>query len=181
MRRIAVLAAVSAVMAIAAPATAGKGDHYTAHLTELNDSGVVGQAVLRMGDGMLDVNMTVTSLDEGVTHIQHIHGKAEAEAECPTIARDTNSDGFIDVGEGAPDYGPVLLNLAPFPTPNNGGVTKTKATYTRVNSGESVASLAPLDSRVIVVHGLDINGNGVLDSGFEAAMPVACGEIMSQG
>ncbi len=42
-----------------------------------------------------------------MTHLQHIH----AAAECPTAAQDVNGDGFIDVLEGIPSYGAILIPL----------------------------------------------------------------------
>lgn len=182
MRRIVIAAAAGlALLAVVPVASADGPDVYTAHLTELNDSGVVGQAVLTMGGGGLEVNLTVAGTERELLHVQHIHGLAEAQAECPTIARDVNRDGFVDVGEGLPDYGPVLLSLRPFPTANPGGVVKTRETYTTVDSGAPVSSLMPLESRVVVIHGLDVNGNGRYDGGFETAMPVACGHIVPRG
>ncbi len=183
MRRITLGVAALVVMALAIPAGAGKADHFTAHLTELNGSGVNGQAVLWATDDALMVNLTVNGLDKGLVHMQHIHGKADGTAECPTIARDTDGDGLISVGEGAPDYGPVLLSLlrdGVFPTPHNGGVNKTMETYTSTNSGGVISDLAPLDSRVIVIHGLDLDGSGGYESGLEFALPVACGVIVAQ-
>lgn len=183
MRRITLGVAVLVAMALAIPAGAGKADHFTAHLTELNDSGVTGQAVLWMTDDALTVNLTVNGLDGGLVHMQHIHGKAQGEAECPTIARDIDGDGLISVSEGGPDYGPVLLSLlrdGVFPTPNPGGVNKTKATYTSTNAGGDITDLGPLDSRVIVVHGLDLDGSGAYEPGLEFALPVACGVIVAQ-
>lgn len=40
-------------------------------------------------------------------HAQHVH----AGAACPTLEADTNGDGFIDVVEGVPTYGPILIPL----------------------------------------------------------------------
>lgn len=40
-------------------------------------------------------------------HPQHIH----TATECPTMAADVNNDGFVDVIEGVPTYGPILVPL----------------------------------------------------------------------
>jgi hypothetical protein len=183
MRKITLGVAALVVMALAIPAAAGKADHFTAHLTELNGSGVTGQAVLWAADDALTVNLTVNGLDRGLVHMQHIHGKTQGAAECPTIDRDTDGDGLISVAEGGPDYGPVLLSLlrdGVFPTPNNGGVAKTMETYSATNAGGSVTDLGPLDSRVIVIHGLDLDDSGAYEPGLEFALPVACGVIVAQ-
>jgi hypothetical protein len=187
MRKITLGVAALVVMAMAIPAGAGKADHFTADLDELNNSGVNGHAVLwQMGD-TLRVNMTVNGLDPDLGHVQHIHGKAEGAAECPTLALDSNGDGFVELSEGVPAYGPVILQLvqdpttapspANFPAPNRGGVTQTRVTY----GGDGLSDrLGTLDDRVIVVHGLDVNDNGAYDGPFELAMPVACGVIVAQ-
>ncbi len=187
MRRMTLGVVVLVAMALAVPAGAGKADHFTADLNELNNSGANGHAVLwEMGD-TLRVNMTVNGLDPDLPHLQHIHGKAEGAAECPTLALDSNGDGFVELGEGVPAYGPVLLQLVQdptaavspsnFPAPNRGGVTQTRVTY----GGDGLSdALGDLEDRVIVVHGLDVNDNGGYDGAFELAMPVACGVIVAQ-
>jgi hypothetical protein len=195
MKRLVLMATVIAMVGIAAmPASADAGktrDRYVVNLHPLNDSGVIGRAVVRMRDGEVRVSLIVRHLDSGLVHVQHIHGVADTNATCPTPDRDVNGDGFVDVGEGAVDYGPVLLSLwsdpsaAPgisnFPVANMAGITRTRATYTATDAGEPVSALTPLESRTIVIHGLDINGNGVYDDGFETAMPVACGELIKRG
>lgn len=182
MRRTSMMVAAGLALFLSVPVAAADGPAvHTAHLTELNASGVVGQAVLTMDGSGLEVNLTVAGTERNLLHVQHIHGLAQAMAECPTLARDVNRDGFVDVAEGLPDYGPVLLSLRPFPTANPGGVVKTHETYTTVDSGAPVSALMPLESRVMVIHGLDVNGNGRYDGGFETAMPVACGHIEPRG
>jgi hypothetical protein len=178
MRKITLGVAALVVMAMAIPAGAGKADHFTADLNELNDSGVNGHAVLwQMGD-TLRVNMTVNGLDPDLGHAQHIHGLAEGIAECPTMDL-AGDDGFLSLAEGLPSYGPPVLFLrdgADFPAPNPGGVTTTRVTY----ATEGLAgALGELDTRVIVIHGLDIDGNAVYE-GIEGPLPVACGVIVAQ-
>jgi hypothetical protein len=177
MRKITLGVAALVVMALAIPAGAGNADHFTADLNELNDSGVNGHAVLWQMDDTLRVNMTVNGLDPDLGHAQHIHGLDVGSAECPTEVLDGNGDGFVDLGEGLPAYGRVKLFLRDgenFPAPNPGGVTTTRVTY----ATEGLA-LGELDTRVIVIHGLDIDGNGVYE-GIEGALPVACGVIDAQ-
>jgi hypothetical protein len=134
----------------------------------------------------------------------HIHGRAQAAAECPGAGRDANADGLVDTLEGLVDYGPILvsfttsgatggnllpdgLDLSRFPVANRAGLV----TYSRTFSiPMSVAER--LGQLHIVVHGADLNGNGTYDGvasslsavvgatvPLEAELPVACGPIQS--
>ena len=79
---------------------------------ELNDSGIAGRVtVLEKGDH-LRVNLNATGLEPGRLHMQHIHGfGAGGDATCPDMLLDANMDGVLDIGEGAPAYGPVAVTL----------------------------------------------------------------------
>jgi hypothetical protein len=141
--------------------------HYTAPLSSLNDSGVSGVAHLTLDGDQLTVSIQADGFEANRVHPQHIHGFTEnkANATCPTEEADANGDGVIDLGEGLPDYGPVLLSLQEFPTAPTGSVD-FEATYT-----VDARDLGPLQNRAIVLHGLTVNGE------YVPSLPIACGQI----
>jgi hypothetical protein len=177
---------------------------YRADLTTLNDSGVTGTANLTLDEalGQLTVRITASGLEADLPHPQHIHGRVDdagnaLDSTTPTPERDTDDDGFVELAEGLPDYGPVLLPLtAPpggavedFPTASDGTIDFTQ-TYDLGDSatfaeGFGVDQLLPLDLREIVLHGMTVSGNagagtdGEVDGtpGYKPVLPVAAGEI----
>ena len=100
---------------------------YEADLMPLNDSGVTGTARFTIEDDRVFVaDIDARNLAPEMMHAQHIH----FAAECPTTMQDANSDGFVDVLEGVPSYGPILVALddsltvylpGTFPTANANG------------------------------------------------------------
>lgn len=158
---------------------------FMANLQPLNNSGVSGTATITVDANVLTVEVKASGLEPNLPHPQHIHGfmADNRNSTCPTPADDTNGDGFVDLVEGLPSYGPVLLDLYlpidEFPVADAEG----NIHYTRTfNLGETefeeegkvidYKDLKPLQNRVIVLHGLTVNGT------YVATMPVACGQIM---
>jgi len=166
----------AAALAVAAPATAAPpadkpvsaksqgAEVSQVQLTELNDSGVTGKAVLVLKDGTLRVNLQARNLVPGMLHPQHIHGLAgSTNGTCPPPSA-AGDDGVLTLEDGLPFYGPVLQPLTPFPMADSG-----KISYTETFSVEG--DFADLSDEVIVVHG------GYVDGDYVATLPVACGEI----
>ncbi len=171
--------------------------------TALNNSGVSGSAMLTLNDDnpsmpTLRIQITATNLTPDLPHPQHIHGNftvaptmgmngpffsgeggTATDSFVPTIATDTDGDGFIEVAEGQATYGPVLINLtnpqtasppdgtapinnpalivATFPTAPAGMETfDTLYTFDLTNQDQrrQYNNLMPLDFREIVIHGL---------------------------
>ena len=174
---------------------------YEATLGSLNNSGVSGTANLSLDGDLLSVSIRATGLTPGQPHVQHIHGRFDdagnpIDSVTPTLADDTDGDGFVEVAEGSRSYGPIILNLdsppgsGQFPTAP-GGVINFTQTYNLANSpsfvaGFTRADLLPLDLREIVLHGLLLTpqtglgfGPGEANGtpGYKAALPVASGEI----
>ncbi|MBC5772612.1 hypothetical protein H8S95_00925 [Pontibacter sp. KCTC 32443] len=139
---------------------------YTANIMSLNDSGVNGTATLTLEGNQLTVHIMATGLEPGMVHPQHMHGFTDdnRNAVCPPMSADTDGDGLVELGEGVPFYGPVLLDLAPFPTAPDGSVNYTQ-TFT-VSAG-----ILPLQNNVIVLHGMTVDGE------YWPTLPVACGAI----
>jgi hypothetical protein len=140
---------------------------YKATLSALNNSGVMGVAQLTLNGNMLTVKIDATGLEALKSHPQHIHGFMEnnKNSTCPTMAADTNADGIVDLVEGLPSYGPVLLTLAPTPVADANGEVHYMQTFT------ISPSLLPLQNRAIVLHGLTVNGE------YMPTVPVACGQV----
>ena len=198
-----ITAALSVALASAAFAQGGgKHNHqratFEAALAPLNGSGATGTATLDLKGNKLSTDIASEGLAENLPHAQHIHGRAQAESECPTIAADQDGDGLVNTAEGLPAYGPILVSLTTsgdtspasglavdrFPVADAGGsldYSRSFAVRGRVG--------ANLDDLHIVQHGVDLNNNGVYD--FEAAgaseldpdlpqeatIPASCGKI----
>lgn len=109
-----------ALLALASPLVLGACDDdvdvvapddvetYAAVLTSMNNSGVAGTVELSIANGQtFHAGVDATGLAPDMVHPQHVHF---AEA-CPTLAADANGDGFVDVVEGVPTYGGILIPL----------------------------------------------------------------------
>ncbi len=183
-------------------AAAAQAASFKADVGTLNNSGVTGTVLLDLSDDekTLTVTTTATGLEPNQTHVQHIHGLfsggAVADSMTPTLANDLDGDGFIELAEGLPAYGPIILPLASIITPD--GNTSVTTTYDLTDPSIfgknpatglafTAADLMPLTFREIVIHGLsvpagvgagtpnEIDGTG----GYIAVLPVASGEIVA--
>ena len=147
---------------------------YFADYEPLNNSGVDGAAILavdfgRRGtaeDDRLTVYNSATGLDEGL-HIQHIHGfETGQDAVTPDHKDDADKDGFVELLEGVPDYGGILLNLddedGNFPvTSGRDGSFVFKETYHLAgddephgsHAGDAITTFRNLDLNHLVIHG----------------------------
>jgi hypothetical protein len=141
---------------------------FTVDLDAMNNSGVQGTArvIADYDAGLLTVMIMATGLEPNALHPQHIHGFIEntRKGRCPTMAADVNGDNLVDLGEGLPFYGPILLSLEPFPTAPDG----------TINFVETYAldkSMKALQNRVIVLHGMTVGG------AYWPTLPVACGTL----
>ncbi|NBC16598.1 MAG: hypothetical protein GVY18_04680 [Bacteroidetes bacterium] len=66
-----------------------------------------GNAAFTIAGNVFIANVQMDGVAPGITHVQHIH----AADACPTPEADVNGDGYVDVLEGAPTYGPILIPL----------------------------------------------------------------------
>ena len=153
-------------------------DYYTVDFGELNNSGVMGTALLALEGNELTVTIDASGLEPNQLHPQHIHGfvDSNANASCPPMSADDDGDGLVELGEGLPFYGPVLLPLTPFPTADANGEIHYMETFTL--TAEEADQLKPMQNNAIVLHGMTVNGN------YVATLPVACGQVsksQSQG
>lgn len=179
---------------------------FTSDLKPLNGSGVTGTANLTLNKNELTVRIDATGLEPDQTHPQHIHGLVGTNGHpqvslAPTETNDADGDGFIELAEGLPAYGPVLLPLTSPPggatadfSTAPGGVINFQQVYQLPDLGIyadefSVAELLPLTWREIVLHGMTVDGtagagtpgevNGT--AGYKATLPVAAGLITVVG
>ena len=158
-------------------------------------SNVTGVARLSLTRDLLFARISASGLS-ALPHAMHIHGKNNPEvAFCPGADRrdDLVDDGLIETVEGLDDYGPVqvsftttgdtsaasVLALDRFPVASSDG----RLTYIRVLRIPAEVA-ANLDDKHIVIHGVDLDGNGAyngrttaLGAPLEGDLPVACGEI----
>ena len=66
-----------------------------------------GKAYFTIKNGQFTAMVSAMGLEPNMIHPQHIH----AAATCPSSSADVNGDGFVDVIEGVPFYGPILIPL----------------------------------------------------------------------
>jgi Cu/Zn superoxide dismutase len=180
------------------PETEHVQKNYYATLRTLNDhvpgNKTFGQAKLTISNGMLAVEIDVEGSPADIVHIQHIH----EDDQCPTAAADTNNDGYIDVAEGLPSYGPIMLNLDGDLTSNESGqegfpvADRTGSFFysqsahlneIQANLGGALQGPLDLTERTIVIHGVAQNTNlpqtvqSIGDLPNHVTLPIACGVI----
>lgn len=175
--------------------------HYSAKLSQLNDSGATGTATLDLKGRTLSFHLMAQGLEPGKVHPMHIHGKDAPEiANCPTQAQDANNDGFVSVIEGAGQYGLIKLNLtkpqtpfgppattalftpfagkannANFPVADANGNEMFDSSYvfdTSAAAEGAFKSLTPLENQHIVLHGAEAPGSVDADAFALLGAPV---------
>jgi hypothetical protein len=170
------------------------GQRVTGDLTPVAFSKVkgVGDAVVRLNGDVASVSLKTSGLLDS-QHAMHIH--AGTRGECPPGSAARNHGGHLAIatGDGVPWYGPPVTALT-----TTGDITPKKSLlafkryptvgsirYTRrINVGPVVASYIRNKNAVVVVHGIDFNGNGAYDfsaidrSDLKRSLP---GEITAPG
>ncbi len=201
-----VLAGIALAGLVAAPVLAGSaGQVYTARLDPLNAGSHTvagttytipttrGTATVTLKGDDVTVQIMVNGVTPLTLHPQHIH----AGTNCPTAAQDVNGDGFVDVIEGLPKYGPVLVSLdstintgassdLDFPIAGADGSYTYSATGSRQHIQDEIRTALKLGTRHVVIHGISSDANAMpLPSTVAslpglpawATLPVACGEL----
>jgi hypothetical protein len=170
------------------------GQRVTGDLTPVPFSKVkgVGDAVVRLNGDVATVSLKTSGLLDS-QHAMHFH--AGTRGECPPGSAARNHGGHLAIatGDGVPWYGPPVTALT-----KTGDITPKKSLlafkryptvgnirYTRrINVGKVVASYIRNKNAVVVVHGIDFNGNGAYDfsaidrSDLKRSLP---GEITAPG
>ncbi|MFK5634088.1 MULTISPECIES: hypothetical protein [unclassified Ornithinimicrobium] len=206
---IATVAAAIASLGIAGSATAAHDDNpsskvgtYTYTLAPVqadsvpNSQGWGSTRITALPNGKVQVQVRASGLAPGLPHAMHLHGETDMpDMGCPGPAAD-GGDGIVSVVDGLPSYGGILASLT-----TTGDTTAASAlaldrypvadatgriSYTRTFVDEQ--AWANADTVQVVVHGIDINGNGAYDfeagpssltsaAPLEATIPALCGGI----
>jgi Ca2+-binding RTX toxin-like protein len=182
------------------------GEIFRADLQALNNSGISGYVELARQGDRLTVQVKAEGVEPNQIHIQHVHGRIGEDGEAresnvPGEAFDTDGDGFVELAEGIPSYGPILLNLSSpqgagldgFPTAPDGKVdfeqTYDLSSTSGFGMGLGSANLLPFELREFVIHGLTVDGSkgagtsGEVDgtAGYKLVLPAASGEFEAVG
>jgi hypothetical protein len=126
-------------------------------------------------------------------HPQHIH----AGPKCPDMSADVNHDGFLDVIEGIPDYGPILISLdndlgnfeasLDFPVANAQGRYFYTEQASQSHLEMELKEALRLGNRHVVIQGiapdapLPASVQSLPGLPAQATLPVACGELHKVG
>lgn len=184
-------------------------------LQALNGSGVTGEVLIAFDEdtGKLTVVVNADGLEPNQVHIQHIHGFADdgdpstprIDATIPDASDDTDGDGFIELLEGVPDYGPILLNvgrssghdaggdnghshdgpLSGFPTAPDGSIRFADSFL--LPSEQGLAPDTDFSLYHFVIHGMSTgedDGEGTTGEvdgtpGYKLVLPVAIGDLQA--
>jgi hypothetical protein len=204
------VAAVAAALVAATPAPSPSRVSYT--ITQMNDSGTRGRAVITVGaDGSLHVRVRGAGFIPNTPHPQHLHGAAgQRHYFCPPASVDQNGDGQVATEEAENQYGGITVSLTTTgDTSLNSALALERMPvadaqgnldYERTIPAQAVPEgmLRSLPHMHLVLHGVDVNGNGRYDmaglgeSVFASAQgvdgipeeltnPSACGEATPVG
>lgn len=148
-----------------------------------------GKAVIKVKGDDITVKVDVHGVTPSTLHPQHIH----AGPSCPDASADVNGDGFVDVIEGIPDYGPILISLdsdlnnfdssLDFPVADAHGKYSYSEEASKSHLEAELMEALKLGDRHVVIHG--INPDSPLPDSVQslpglpaqATLPVACGEL----
>ncbi|MGC5585014.1 hypothetical protein [Ornithinimicrobium sp. W1665] len=164
--------------------------------TVANSQGSGSTRITALPNGKVQVKVQASGLAPGLPHAMHLHGVTDGvDMGCPGPGAD-NGDGIVSVVDGIPFYGGILASLTTsgdttsasalaldrFPVADAAG----RISYTR--TFDDATAWANADTAQVVVHGIDINGDGTYDFGagpssltpaapLEATIPALCGGI----
>lgn len=202
MKRLIVIGIAVVALAVPALAMAGSAKVYVANLTSLNAGTHVdasgetfnipaasGTATITLSGDDVTVTISAQGMDPFTLHPQHIH----AGPACPAPSTDPNLDTYLDVLEGLPSYGKILVNLdsdltsnaaGTFPTSDANGTYEYSASGSRTHIQDEIKTALKLGTRHVVLHGIaerelpsTVQSIGTLPAYL--TLPVACGELVS--
>lgn len=176
---------------------------YSTQFTPLNGSGVSGGATFTFNDTktQLTININATGLEPGGVHLGHIHGVfsngmsgTPVNSVTPPPSADTDGDGFVELAEGVPFYGPIIVDFGNV-DPDGDGIVNFTQTFDLTLAGTFAngfdredllgSDLMSFDLREVVLHGMTVPAVGAgtpgeVDgtAGYKAVLPVASGEIV---
>ena len=198
------IAGLALAALVVAPAAAGSGQVFKATLDPLNAGTYTvdgttytipttsGTATVTLNGDKVSVDVIVDGVTAGTLHPQHIH----AGPMCPTDGDDANADGYVDVIEGLPKYGGILVSLddniddgaaAPglnFPVADASGSYSYSEEGSRAHIQDEIETALKVGTRHVVIHGISPDGMPLPASVASlpglpawATLPVACGEL----
>jgi hypothetical protein len=156
----------------------------------------MGNAGIELKGNTAEVSVDVHGLLNAAPHAMHIHIKGEGE--CPQADDATRHNGHLSMStaNGLDDYGPIgtslttrgdtspasALAIKRFPSTGTFHYTRT------IQVSDAVAYAIRHNNAVVVVHGIDYNGNGKYDGVLgaseldpslpqEATAPALCGPL----
>jgi hypothetical protein len=156
----------------------------------------MGDAKIELDGNTARVSVDVHGLLNSAPHAMHIHVKGEGE--CPQADDASQHNGHLSMSttDGLDDYGPIGTSLTTRGDTSPASalaVTRFPSTgtfhYTRtIQVTDEVADAIRHDNAVVVVHGIDYNGNGKYDAVLgasdldpslpqEATDPAVCGPL----
>ena len=198
-----VFAGLALAAMVVAPVAAGSGQVFRAELDPLNagtytQAGTTytipttsGTATITLKGNDVSVDISVDGVTPNTLHPQHIH----AGTTCPDDSDDANNDGYVDVIEGLPKYGGILVSLdetintgassdLDFPVADANGSYEYSAEGSRAHIQEEIETGLKLKTRHVVIHGIAPSGMPLPESVASlpglpawATLPVACGEL----
>jgi hypothetical protein len=166
----------------------------------LNGVPASGTAMVSVSGTTIDVEMAATGLLADNPHAAHIHYGTDARHECPSASDDADGGGTLNTTEGGPAYGEIVVSLTKtgdtspesglavdrFDTAPGGNLSYERGSITV--SEDTAGDILDGES-VVVVHGVDHNGNGKYDGEAkseldpalptEATDPAICGVLVS--
>ncbi|BDH70190.1 hypothetical protein [Streptomyces sp. PLM4] len=200
---LATAAIVAPGIALAPAASAGSAPaddtlHLQAHLSPVPFSMVTGSgtATVTLKGDQATVTLKARGLLAGAPHAQHFHIAAKGQCPPASAARTVNGMKSVFTTDGAPFYGAIGTSLTTSGDTGPGSglaidrfPVGSKIDYHRTItlSAEAAKSLRE-GTGVVVVHGIDVNGNGKYDDVLgpsdldpklpaEATNPALCGSL----
>lgn len=190
---------LAGVLLAAGPAAAATGSAQAdLQPIPVNDVDGSGSAMVEVDGTTLSFTLAAQGLLADAPHAAHIHFRDDARHECPTAEDNTNGDDFLTTVEGDPAYGDIVVSLTTEgdTSPDSGlavdrfGVgDDIEYSRTDVEVSQEVADAVLASEAIVVVHGVDHNGNGEYDAGErgeseldpalpgEATDPALCGVL----
>jgi hypothetical protein len=197
-----VAAAIIIVVATGGSSSGPSGEPFRAAAQPVPTNHVTGSgtATLRLSGDTIRVSLDTNGLLNGSAHAMHIHAGGQGICPPASAARDHNGHLSISTTDGLKFYGPpeVALtdrgdttpkSIVSFPRyPAVGDIRYTRT----IVIPRGVADAIRAGNAVIVVHGIDYNGNGIYDDVLdrselnpalpgEATAPALCGPLFSTG
>ncbi len=177
----------------AGPAAAADDASLQANLSQLNDSGASGTAMVTVSGNRVHVTLTTQGLLAGAPHAQHIH--IGGKNVCPTNGeKGSGANGALQVMDAADSYGAIAVSLTKTgdTSPKSGLAVDrfptASGTYERtITVSDATAAQLRQGNGQVVVHGVDLNKSGKYDGTVkseldpslpeEATDPAACGAL----